>query len=82
VYGFLPVIALLREGSGGGASGYGPLAVLPVVWLALYHDRRQLIIGILLQAAVFFLPTVAIAPPDLTPRHQLRLLARRANPPR
>ena len=63
VYGFLAVIALLREGAGGGASGYGPLAILPVVWLALYHNRWQLIVGLVLEAAVFFVPPVAIGGP-------------------
>ena len=34
---------LLRHAEGGSQSGFGPLTLLPVVWLALYGRRRQLI---------------------------------------
>lgn len=42
--GYLGVVALLREAGGGNASGFGPMALLPVVWIALYGSARTLAI--------------------------------------
>jgi diguanylate cyclase (GGDEF)-like protein len=35
------VILLLRESQGAGLLGYGPLLLLPVLWLLLYGSRRE-----------------------------------------
>lgn len=54
----LPVIGLLRHANGGPLSGYAPLALLPVLWLALYFGRRELLIGLTVLGATFCAPLV------------------------
>jgi diguanylate cyclase (GGDEF)-like protein len=49
-------IALLRDAEGGPASGYGPLVLLPVFWLALHGSRRETLMAIPAVAAVFVVP--------------------------
>jgi diguanylate cyclase (GGDEF)-like protein len=56
---YLAVVALLREAGGGAESGYEALALLPVVWLALYGSARQLAVALLGAAAVFVVPILA-----------------------
>src|SRR5687767_173649 len=56
------VIALLRDAEGG-ATGYAPLAMLPVFWLALYGTRTELGIGIAGVVATFFAPLLLIGSP-------------------
>jgi diguanylate cyclase (GGDEF)-like protein len=60
---YFVVIALLRDAENG-ASGYTPLAMLPLFWLALYGTRTELAIGIAGVVAVFFAPLILIGPPD------------------
>ncbi|HEY8718462.1 hypothetical protein [Pengzhenrongella sp.] len=36
---YFAVIGLLRQAEGGEASGFAPLVVLPVLWIALYGSR-------------------------------------------
>src|SRR5436305_4730385 len=43
---FFVVVVLLRHGAGGTASGFSPLVLLPIVWLALYGTRPQLLAGV------------------------------------
>jgi PAS domain S-box-containing protein len=38
----LIALAWLRDAAGGGSSGYGVVAMMPVLWVALYGDRRGL----------------------------------------
>src|SRR5262249_38899535 len=38
---YFVVIGLLRGAQGGAASGYVPLAILPVLWIALTLGRRE-----------------------------------------
>ena len=54
--GYLGVVALLREAGGGNASGFGPMALLPVVWIALYGSGRTLAITAAGTLAVYGLP--------------------------
>jgi diguanylate cyclase (GGDEF)-like protein len=60
---YFVVIALLRDAENG-ASGYTPLAMLPLFWLALYGTRVQLGIGIVGVISVFFAPLVFIGAPQ------------------
>jgi PAS domain S-box-containing protein len=46
VLAFLAVVPLLRLGSDDGYLGYLPLALLPVLWVALYHGSRTLLLGL------------------------------------
>ncbi len=57
---YFVVIALLRDAHGGGASGYGPLCVMPVFWLALFGTRRQLTLALAGVLALFTVPIVLI----------------------
>jgi diguanylate cyclase (GGDEF)-like protein len=61
---YLVVVAILRQAEGGAGSGYAPLAFLPIVWLALYGSRVQLLWGAAAATAVFMIPIVAVGPPD------------------
>src|SRR3954451_2994020 len=40
---YFVVIALLRDATGGSISGYASLVLLPVLWVALYGERPDLI---------------------------------------
>lgn len=43
---FLLVVATLREATGGSGSGFGPLVLLSIFWVALYGRRWQLAVVI------------------------------------
>ena len=60
---YLPVVALLRDAEGGGASGYAPLVLLPAIWLALYGSKAELAIAIALTALSLSLPILLIGAP-------------------
>ena len=54
---FFGVVALLNiPASGDDPAGYGALALLPVLWLALYHGRTATAIGVAALAVVFAAP--------------------------
>jgi diguanylate cyclase (GGDEF)-like protein len=59
----LVAIALLRESQGGSTSGYSPLVVLAVVWVALVLDRHALLLITACTALMFALPLVLIRAP-------------------
>ena len=71
VLAYLLVIVVLRQGEGGAASGYGPLVVLPVFWLALYGTREELAAVIVGVAMIFLLP-LAVAGDPLYPVNEVR----------
>jgi two-component system, sensor histidine kinase and response regulator len=54
--GYIVIVALLRHSSIGAASGYQPLFLLPIVWLALFGSRGQLIAGIVALAVAQLVP--------------------------
>lgn len=60
---YLLVVALLREAAGGSVSGYGTVALLPVVWVALYGTVRDLVVMLAGVALLFVLPIVALGAP-------------------
>jgi diguanylate cyclase (GGDEF)-like protein len=60
--GFFPVVALLRHG-GGVTSGFAPLVMLPILWLAMYGSRTQLRLAVVGTAATFFAPLIFVGPP-------------------
>jgi PAS domain S-box-containing protein len=61
---YLVVVALLRDADGGAASGYGALAALVVMWLAIYGTRAELAAALFGVAAVFLVPVALIGEPD------------------
>ncbi|UJA21697.1 GGDEF domain-containing protein [Thermoleophilia bacterium SCSIO 60948] len=54
--GYLLAVAVLREAGGGNVSGLGPLAIVPVVGLAMYSSARALAVGVLGVALVYWAP--------------------------
>lgn len=64
------VVALLRDAEHGAPSGYGPLVLLPVVWLALHGSRRALVASFAAVGAVFVVPI--FAEPALYPAAEWR----------
>ena len=60
---YLVVVALLREADGGAASGFAPLALLPVVWVALYGARWQLATVVVAVFAALALPVALVGDP-------------------
>lgn len=71
----IPVIGLLRHAHGGSGSGYSPLALLPVLWLALHGSRRALLAGLTVLAATFTLPLLTLADTTRYPAGAWRLAA-------
>lgn len=63
VFAYILVIALLRESEGGTASGYGVLVILPILWLALYGTRKELIWAVVGVGLLFLIPVLAAGPP-------------------
>jgi diguanylate cyclase (GGDEF)-like protein len=56
-------IALLRQAGGGAISGYAPMVMLPIVWLAIYGSRTQLRLAIAATAVTFLGPLILVGPP-------------------
>jgi diguanylate cyclase (GGDEF)-like protein len=57
---FFAVVELLRSGAGGATSGFSPLVLLPIVWLALYGTRPQLLAGVACMVVVFAVPLLDV----------------------
>jgi diguanylate cyclase (GGDEF)-like protein len=62
VVAYLVSIALLRDGVDASA-GFGPLALLPVIWAALRERRTELAIAVGGIGAVYLGPALLIGPP-------------------
>ena len=60
---FFAVVALLRQSGGGAISGYSPLVMLPILWIAMYGNRTQLRLGIVATAATFLIPQILVGAP-------------------
>jgi diguanylate cyclase (GGDEF)-like protein len=60
---FFAVVALLRQAGGGTTSGYSPMVMLPILWLAIYGSRTQLRLAIAATAATFLAPLILVGPP-------------------
>ena len=63
---YFVVVAVLRQADDGSVSGYAPLALLPVVWIALNLGRREVAIGIGVGATVLVLPLLVGDPEQYT----------------
>jgi PAS domain S-box-containing protein len=60
---YFAVVFLLRNSSGAAAAVYTPLVLLPVIWLALYGTRAQLIAAFLLLALTLMVPILVFGAP-------------------
>jgi PAS domain S-box-containing protein len=75
---YLLIIALMRQSGLGGATGFYPLVILPVVWVALYGNRAQLLLVIAVAVLALLVPWALIGGsryPSSTPRSALLVLA-------
>jgi diguanylate cyclase (GGDEF)-like protein/PAS domain S-box-containing protein len=59
----LGVVALLIEAGGGASSGFAPLVIVPVFWLALYGTRREVILAVAGTMVTFAVPLVLVGDP-------------------
>ena len=59
-----PTIQLLRASDGFAASGFTPLAFLPILWFALYGTARDLYLAIVAAINLFLWPIVVIGSPQ------------------
>jgi diguanylate cyclase (GGDEF)-like protein len=57
-------IALLRQSQGGSTSGYSPLAILAVVWVAVVLDRRAVALVTACSGLMFAVPLLLIGAPE------------------
>jgi diguanylate cyclase (GGDEF)-like protein len=60
----LLAIALLRQSQGGAASGYSPLALLSIVWVAVVLNRRAVLLVTACSALMFAVPLLVIGAPE------------------
>jgi len=60
----LLAIGLLRQSQGGSISGYSPLAILAVVWVAVVLDRRAVRLVTFGSALMFAVPLLLIGAPE------------------
>ena len=61
---YLVAIAVLREAEGGATSGYGPLVLIPLSWVALYGGRAQVVTVAVGIASIFLVPVVLVGAPE------------------
>jgi signal transduction histidine kinase len=61
--GFILMVGVLRDGAGGGVSGFGGLFLLPIVFLALASNRAQLVFGLAAMAAANVVPLLVVGAP-------------------
>jgi GGDEF domain-containing protein len=71
---YMVVVALLRDGLGGAVSSYSTLLILPVLWLAMYGTRLDLVFGVAGVALVLAMPTLLIGEPEYTDEEWRRAL--------
>jgi diguanylate cyclase (GGDEF)-like protein len=61
---FLVSVALLRQAAGGSQAGVSILPLLPLFWIALHGDRRQLMALLAATTLYWLLPVLVIGPPE------------------
>jgi PAS domain-containing protein len=67
------VVFLLRDSSTTAAAVYTPLVLLPVIWLALYGNRGQLLVALACLALTLIIPILAIGAPHYPPSEWRRV---------
>ncbi len=61
---FCASVGVVREATGGAASGFGILLLLPVIWQAAYGHRRELMATVGLVSASVVVPILVLGEPD------------------
>ena len=64
---YFVAVALLRHSGTTGAAGFVPLIILPIVWLALFGSRAQLLIGLAAMTLALLVPFLAFGEPRYPP---------------
>ncbi|HTT30755.1 MAG TPA: GGDEF domain-containing protein [Solirubrobacteraceae bacterium] len=62
-FGLIPALTLMQAYSGGAASGYSVLVIIPMVWFGLEATDVELVAGMLVLAACCALPMVLVGAP-------------------
>jgi PAS domain S-box-containing protein len=57
------VVAILRHSGTTGSAGFAPLIMLPIVWLALFASRTQLIVGLGAMMVTLLVPFLVFGEP-------------------
>lgn len=60
---YIGAAAVLRHATGGGDSGFSPLFLVPVLWLALFGTRGQVVAGLVAVAVALIVPIVVVGDP-------------------
>src|SRR3954453_12802770 len=68
------VVAVLRQSQDGALTGYGPLLLLPVLWLLLYGTRAQIGAALAWVALTLSLPIAAGGAPSPTSDARLAIV--------
>jgi len=71
---YLVAVAAIRHGAGGVGSGYAPLFLIPILWIALYGDRAQLLVAIAALVALVAAPIILVGEPAYPAQEWRRLL--------
>lgn len=70
---FILGIALVRHSAGGSESGIVSLLALPIVWVALYADRAQVILVLVVAMSALAAPVLVIGAPTYPPEEWQRV---------
>jgi PAS domain S-box-containing protein len=61
---YVAVIAIVRDAQGGTTSGLTGLFILPIVWIAFYGRRAQLVVGLAAVALALAVPALVVGDPN------------------
>ena len=73
-YSYLFSVVLLREGTGGGLSGFAVLFMLPVLWVALYGERWEVFAVVVGVGVAMAAPIVLVGPPEYSTTEWRKLM--------
>ncbi len=60
---YMLAVVAIRHASGGASSGFSPVFLVPILWLALFGTRPQLAAGIAVLTAALVVPIVIVGEP-------------------
>jgi signal transduction histidine kinase len=63
-FGYILMVALLRDGAGGSTSGLAGLFYLPILGIALMNRRRTLVFGLFLMTLASVVPILVVGDPQ------------------
>lgn len=63
-YGYILMVAILRDAAGGSTSGFGGLFYLPILGIALMNTRRDLLYGLFAMTLANVVPMLVVGDPE------------------